>query len=69
MMNTWQRLVRDAARATDFFSEDELEEYAANACPECGSDDVSPLHYQGDYAVPETDYKHCNECGHSWGYE
>jgi DNA-directed RNA polymerase subunit M/transcription elongation factor TFIIS len=38
-------------------------------CPECGSDDVSPLHYQGDYAVPETDYKHCNECGHSWGYE
>jgi DNA-directed RNA polymerase subunit M/transcription elongation factor TFIIS len=38
-------------------------------CPECGSDDVSPLHHEGNFAIPETYYKHCNECGHSWGFE
>jgi DNA-directed RNA polymerase subunit M/transcription elongation factor TFIIS len=68
-MTKYEKLVADAAKATEFYSEDELQEDEIIICPECGSDDVSPLHYQGDYAVPETDYKHCNECGHSWGYE
>ena len=63
-MTTWNKPVADAPLEADFYSEDEL-----IICPECGSDDVSPLHYQGDYAVPETNYNHCNECGHSWGYE
>jgi formate dehydrogenase maturation protein FdhE len=70
-MTTWNKLVADAAKAYDFYSEDELEAYAneVNCCPKCGSRDISPLHHTGNFAIPETNYNHCNTCSHSWGFE
>jgi hypothetical protein len=38
-------------------------------CPKCGSEDISHIHHDGDYAIPETDYHHCNDCNLSWGFE
>jgi len=45
------------------------EHYEIIVCPECGSDNISALHHKWNYAIPETNYNHCNDCGHSWGYE
>lgn len=38
-------------------------------CPECGSDDTGHGHSDPTFALPETDYLFCYECGHQWGFE
>lgn len=38
-------------------------------CPKCGSEEVSEQHHEGTFAVPECDYKQCDECGHQWDHE
>ena len=38
-------------------------------CPECDSQDWDDLHAASTMTLPETFYKHCNECGHTWGMQ
>jgi len=39
-------------------------------CPDCGdSEQIVDCHHDGETCgVPECDYRHCNGCGHQWGY-
>lgn len=36
-------------------------------CPSCDSQDWEERHVTTNTAVGETFYRHCNDCGHSWG--
>jgi len=63
-MTTYGKFVAEDTLEEDLRIEDDIV-----ICPKCGSDDVSPLHHEGNFAIPETNYNHCNECGYSWGFE
>lgn len=38
-------------------------------CPECGSENVSSEHRSESGALPETHYKLCNDCQHTFNCE
>lgn len=38
-------------------------------CPACGSEDIGTRHRDGDFALPETDWKQCEQCDHQWGHQ
>lgn len=65
-MTALEKLVADAAKAYEYYSEDELEEYAnkVNTCPKCGSRNISHKHYDDD--VIEVDYNQCTDCDFQW---
>lgn len=44
-------------------------EWLLEKCPQCGLPDTEKHHREATFAVPETYYMHCNECGHEWGHE
>ena len=38
-------------------------------CPSCGSLNVTKRHVDGTFALPETTWKECNDCGTQWEHE
>jgi len=71
-MTKYEKLVSDAAKAYDYFTEDELEKYAIKElvqCPNCGESEISHAHHEANYHSDECDFYICTNCGHQWGME
>ncbi len=37
-------------------------------CPQCGSEEIGPVHHEGSFAVPECNFMRCLDCSHQWGH-
>lgn len=44
-------------------------EATTTACPACGSDSTTRAHHQATFALPETSYDVCEDCGHQWNHQ
>jgi hypothetical protein len=40
-----------------------------DTCPECGGHNVEKRHHAPTFAVPECDYKECEDCQHQWDHQ
>ena len=37
-------------------------------CPECGNSNILHRHHDGNIAVPDCDFKECEDCEHQFGH-
>ena len=38
-------------------------------CPKCGGNDLGHGHQDETFALPETDWEFCLDCGYQWGHQ
>ena len=37
-------------------------------CPKCNSPNIGRFHHEGTFAIPECNYKRCEDCEHQWDH-